>query len=92
MPLPSHISATRAPTVAFDVDFVPTPEDPYCLRHSEYGFDVNPAHRTTSQHTPGSSLKASDEEPSVWIYLGTYISCQSRQLLVKSRPGFSLLS
>ncbi|ORY66630.1 pyridoxal phosphate-dependent transferase [Leucosporidium creatinivorum] len=74
MPLPSSVSATRAATTAFDADFLPNPEDPYCLRHSEYGFDDNPAHRTTSQHTPGSSLKASDEEPTVWIYLGTYIS------------------
>ena len=76
MPLPSSVSATRAATTAFDADFLPNPEDPYCLRHSEYGFDDNPAHRTTSKHTPGSSLRASDEEPTVWIYLGTYISCE----------------
>jgi hypothetical protein len=76
MPLPSSVSATRAPTTAFDVDFVPNPEDPYSLRHSEYGYDINPAHRTISKHTPGASLRASDEEPSVWIYLGTYISCE----------------
>ncbi|GAA5992153.1 hypothetical protein JCM10908_001792 [Rhodotorula pacifica] len=74
MPTPSHISAQRPPTTAFDVDFIPEPEDPYSLRHSEYGYDVDPAHRTVSQHTPGMSLKASDEEPSVWVYLQTYLS------------------
>ncbi|KAM0786945.1 hypothetical protein ACM66B_002366 [Microbotryomycetes sp. NB124-2] len=74
MPLPSHVSATRPPTVAFDVDYVPDPQDPYSLRHSEYGHDENPEHRTTSQHRPGTSLKASDEEPSVWIYLLTYLN------------------
>lgn len=57
------------------------------MRHSEYGFDNNPAHRTTSQHTPGSSLRASDEEPSVWIYLGTYISCESGELVRGQRRG-----
>ncbi|GAA5995483.1 uncharacterized protein JCM10292_005201 [Rhodotorula paludigena] len=74
MPTPSTISATRMPTTSFDIDFVPDPEDPYSLRHSEFGFDVDPAHRTTSQHTPGMSLKASDEEPTVWVYLHTYLS------------------
>ncbi|GAA6010433.1 hypothetical protein JCM10207_001302 [Rhodosporidiobolus poonsookiae] len=74
MPTPSTITATRPPTVSFDVDFVPDPKDPYSLRHSEYGYDVDPAHRTTSQYTPGTSLKASDEEPSIWIYLQTYLS------------------
>ncbi|KAK4057402.1 serine palmitoyltransferase component [Microbotryomycetes sp. JL221] len=74
MPLPSHVSATRPPTVAFDVDYVPDPEDPYSLRHSEYGHDLNPDHRLTSQHKPGTSLKASDEEPSVWIYILTYLN------------------
>lgn len=74
MPTPSHISASRPPTTAFDVDFIPDPEDPYSLRHSEYGYDVDPAHRTVSRHTPGMSLKASDEEPSVWVYLQTYLS------------------
>lgn len=77
MPTPSHISASRPPTTAFDVDFIPDPEDPYSLRHSEYGYDVDPAHRTVSRHTPGMSLKASDEEPSVWVYLQTYLSCTS---------------
>lgn len=77
MPTPSSISATRLPTTSFDIDFVPNPEDPYSLRHSEYGYDVNPAHRTISQHIPGASLKASDEEPSVWVYLHTYLSCAS---------------
>lgn len=77
MPTPSHISASRPPTTAFDVDFIPDPSDPYSLRHSEYGYDVDPAHRTVSRHTPGMSLKASDEEPSVWVYLQTYLSCQS---------------
>lgn len=75
MPTPSHISASRPPTTAFDVDFIPDPDDPYSLRHSEYGYDVDPAHRTVSRHTPGMSLKASDEEPSVWVYLQTYLSC-----------------
>lgn len=75
MPTPSHISAARPPTTAFDVDFIPDPDDPYSLRHSEYGYDVDPAHRTVSRHTPGMSLKASDEEPSVWVYLQTYLSC-----------------
>ncbi|GAA5866804.1 hypothetical protein JCM1840_004272 [Sporobolomyces johnsonii] len=74
MPTPSSVSATRPPTTAFDVDFIPDPDDPYSLRHSEYGYDVDPAHRTTSQWRPGDSLKASDEEPNVWIYLQTYIS------------------
>ncbi|GAA5902784.1 hypothetical protein JCM6882_004066, partial [Rhodosporidiobolus microsporus] len=74
MPTPSHITASRPPTTSFDVDFIPNPEDPYSLRHSEYGYDVDPAHRTISQYTPGTSLKASDEEPSVWIYLQTYLS------------------
>ncbi|BGP42884.1 serine palmitoyltransferase component [Rhodotorula kratochvilovae] len=74
MPTPSSISATRLPTTSFDVDFVPNPDDPYSLRHSEYGYDVNPAHRTVSQHTPGLSLQASDEEPSVWVYIHTYLS------------------
>ncbi|GAA5907029.1 hypothetical protein JCM8208_004494 [Rhodotorula glutinis] len=74
MPTPSSISATRLPTTSFDVDFVPNPDDPYSLRHSEYGYDDNPAHRTVSRHTPGTSLRASDEEPSVWVYLHTYLS------------------
>ncbi|KAL7342166.1 serine palmitoyltransferase 2 [Rhodotorula toruloides] len=74
MPTPSHISATRPPTTSFDVDFIPNPQDPYSLRHSEYGYDLDPAHRTISQHTPGVSLKASEEEPSVWVYLQTYLS------------------
>ncbi|BGP19452.1 serine palmitoyltransferase component [Rhodosporidiobolus nylandii] len=74
MPTPSTIAASRPPTSSFDVDFIPNPEDPYSLRHSEYGYDVDPAHRTVSQHTPGLSLKASDEEPSVWVYLQTYLS------------------
>lgn len=78
MPLPSSVSASRPPTVAFDVDYVPDPEDPYSLRHSEYGHDLNPAHRTTSQHRPGTSLKASDEEPSVWTYILTYLNCEQR--------------
>lgn len=76
MPLPSGVSATRTPTHTFDTDFTPNPDDHYSLRHSEFGYDVNPEHRTTSQHTPGTSLRASEEEPSIWIYLGTYLSCQ----------------
>ncbi|GAA6042502.1 hypothetical protein JCM8097_003062 [Rhodosporidiobolus ruineniae] len=74
MPTPSQIAAARPPTTSFDVDFIPNPDDPYSLRHSEYGYDVDPAHRTISRHTPGMSLKASDEEPSVWVYLQTYLS------------------
>ncbi|GAA6021470.1 hypothetical protein JCM11491_006506 [Sporobolomyces phaffii] len=74
MPTPSSVSATQPPTTSFDVDFIPDPQDPYSLRHSEYGYDVNPAHRTTSQWNPNTSLKASDEEPSIWIYLQTFIS------------------
>lgn len=45
-------------------------------RHSEYGYDVNPAHRAISQYALGTSLRASDEEPSIWIYFGTYLSCE----------------
>lgn len=52
-------------------------------RHSEYGYDPDPAHRTTSKHTPGYSLLASDEEPSIWIYFGTYLSCTCWILLLK---------
>ena len=74
MPLPSSVSATRAPTTAFDSDFIPHPEDPYSLRHSEYGYDVNPQHRTISQPSPGQTLKPSDEEPAIWTYLTTYLS------------------
>ncbi|GAA5825507.1 hypothetical protein JCM10212_002413 [Sporobolomyces blumeae] len=74
MPTPSSVSATLPPTTSFDVDFIPNPEDPYSLRHSEYGYDDNPEHRTTSQWNPNSSLAASDEEPSVWVYLQTFIS------------------
>lgn len=78
MPLSSRISATLTPVDSFDrpedVDFIPFPEDPYSLRHSEYGFDENPAHRTTSIYTPGSSLVASGEEPALSVYLATYLS------------------
>jgi serine palmitoyltransferase len=87
LPTPSTVAATRPPTTAFDVDFIPNPEDPYSLRHSEYGYDVDPAHRTISQHTPGVSLKASDEEPSIWIYLQTYLSCAYPPV---SSPFFSI--
>lgn len=74
MPLPSHVSATRQPTTAFDSDFIPNPQDPYSLRHSEYGYDVNPQHRTISQPSANQSLAPSDEEPSIWTYFGTYLS------------------
>ncbi|SCV69186.1 BQ2448_2206 [Microbotryum intermedium] len=74
MPLSSAVSATRPVTRAFDIDFVPNPQDPYSLRHSEYGYDVDPAHRTISQYTPGDDLSASEEEPSVLHYLFTYVS------------------
>ncbi|SCZ97251.1 BZ3500_MvSof-1268-A1-R1_Chr4-2g07088 [Microbotryum saponariae] len=74
MPLSSAVSATRPVTRAFDVDFVPNPQDPYSLRHSEYGYDIDPAHRTISQYTPGDDLSASEEEPSVLVYLFTYVS------------------
>lgn len=62
--------------LAFDVDFIPNPSDPYSLRHSEYGYDNNPDHRQISQYMPGSSLKASDEEPIIWIYFLTYFNCK----------------
>ncbi|KAM0746045.1 PLP-dependent transferase [Meredithblackwellia eburnea MCA 4105] len=74
MPLPSSVSASRAPTRSYDKDFTPDPNDPYSLRHSEFGFDDNQQHRTTSRHMPGTSLAAHDEEPSIWVYLGTYLS------------------
>jgi serine palmitoyltransferase len=32
MPLPSSVSATRSPTSAYDIDFIPDPSDPHSLR------------------------------------------------------------
>lgn len=78
MPPSSKLSATTTPIESFDatkdVDFIPFPTDPYSLRHAEYGYDVDPAHRTTSIYTPGSSLAASVEEPGLGTYFATYLS------------------
>lgn len=78
MPISSKLSAAMAPTDSFDstedVNFIPLPSDPYSLKHSEYGFDMDPAHRTTSIYTPGSSLAASSEEPGLSVLFATYIS------------------
>jgi serine palmitoyltransferase len=79
MPPASSISATLPLSETFDstqdVDFIPFPNDPYSLRHSEYGYDINPAHRTTSiYHPDGLSAIATSEEPGLLVYFATYMS------------------
>lgn len=56
-PLPPHSSglATRPPDRAFDhdPDYVPYPDDPYCLRHAEFGHDENQQYRWTGYYKAG---------------------------------------
>ncbi|KAK0526458.1 serine palmitoyltransferase component [Tilletia horrida] len=45
------------------------------LKHSEFGWDANPAYRYTSQHVLGHPLpKPDEEEPSYVVVLLTYVS------------------
>jgi serine palmitoyltransferase len=66
------------PSRSFDPDpyWVPDPSDPNSLRHAEFGFDDDPAHRYTSQWrgAENDKLGVNEEEPSYWVYLITYIS------------------
>lgn len=79
MPPPSSIAPTLPLSDSFDspqdVDFIPNLSDPYSLKHSEYGYDVNPAHRTTSIcHPDGSSFAPVAEEPPLLVFFQTYCS------------------
>lgn len=77
-PLSSDALASRLPDKAFDLDpdFVPHPEDPYCLRHAEFGYDENERYRWTSGQGTGTEAWKQDEqiEPPYYTYLTTYLS------------------
>jgi serine palmitoyltransferase len=66
------------PSRSFDPDpnWLPDPSDPNSLRHAEFGFDDDPAHRYTSQWrgAENDKLGVNEEEPNYWVYLITYIS------------------
>ncbi|KAK4702609.1 serine palmitoyltransferase, partial [Phenoliferia sp. Uapishka_3] len=86
MPVPWGVQATRAPTRVFDEDWTPNPEDPYSLRHSEYGHDTNPDHRSDSKFGEQKGyLGDKVEEPVMWIYLLTYISYSLLQMFGHAR-------
>lgn len=55
---------------------MPYPADPYSLRHSEFGWCENAEYRYTSQWRgpDEDDLKPLEEEPSLIVYLTTYIS------------------
>jgi hypothetical protein len=38
-----------------------------------------------SVHNPSTSLRATDDEPTIWIYFGTYLSCESTRRSTTAR-------
>ncbi|PLW51637.1 hypothetical protein PCASD_00575 [Puccinia coronata f. sp. avenae] len=63
-----------------DPDFIPCPDDPHCLRHSEFGFDPNEQDfMWISQHNPSSPQNnihqdTPAEDAGYFTYLTTYWS------------------
>ncbi|KAL8292457.1 hypothetical protein RQP46_001069 [Phenoliferia psychrophenolica] len=92
MPLRWTEQAKKEATVVLDEDFIPNPEDAYSLRHSEYGFDENPAHRSESTWGLKKRYLGDDiEEPSTYIFVFTYISYALLQLFGHAREFFGKL-
>ena len=74
-PLPPANALSIKPARHFDSDpnWIPRPEDPHCLRHSEFGWDENEDYRYTSQWRgpDADNLQTEEEEPSLLTYLTT---------------------